>query len=295
MKSPAAFSWGVFLLAASSAFSQVQPPAAITVQPRRISGTMSFGPQFMPMPAVLGAPYSAEQVQERVQTLSDGTHISRNNPSVKQYRDSQGRTRTERPMMMGPNAAESPLLVEIADPVAGVRYVLDTENKVAHRMTAGAAPPARSGSFVVSGVGGGGAGSAAVTLTAPPPPPGAAAAGLVGSFPPNQSDANRPQFTTENLGTQVMEGVLVEGRRQTTIFPVNSQGNDRPIVVTSETWMSPDLKLMVLSKTSDPRSGEHTVRMTNLSRDEPDPSQFQPPPDYTVVDETGQFTIHFSR
>ena len=123
-----------------------------------------------------------------------------------------------------------------------------------------------------------------------PMPPLAGANGTTASNQPV-----RPQMAFESLGTQVIEGVLAEGRRQTTTFPVGSQGNDRPIVVTSETWMSPDLKMTVLSKTSDPRSGEHTTKMTHLDRSEPDAALFQPPPDYTITDETGPFTIQFSR
>jgi hypothetical protein len=80
-----------------------------------------------------------------------------------------------------------------------------------------------------------------------------------------------------------MEGVLVQGQRTTTVYPEGFFGNDRPITTVNETWTSPDLKIMVLSKTSDPRSGESTTRLTNISRAEPDPSLFQVPPDYQIV------------
>jgi hypothetical protein len=59
--------------------------------------------------------------------------------------------------------------------------------------------------------------------------------------------------------------------------------------------MSPELKIVVLRKTSDPRSGEDMLKTTNLNRAEPDAALFQPPPDYTIVDETGPFTIQSSR
>jgi len=48
---------------------------------------------------------------------------------------------------------------------------------------------------------------------------------------------------------------------------------------------------MVLSKSTDPRSGEHVTRLTHIDRSEPDPALFQVPPGCTVVDETGAFTI----
>ena len=41
----------------------------------------------------------------------------------------------------------------------------------------------------------------------------------------------------------------------------------------------------------DPRSGDSTIQILNLSRVEPDPSLFTVPPDYSVVDEAGSFTI----
>ena len=64
--------------------------------------TVTFrGPARFMMP-VTGNPYSADQISEHTQTLSDGTHITQNNTTQHLFRDSQGRTRTERPMMMGP-------------------------------------------------------------------------------------------------------------------------------------------------------------------------------------------------
>lgn len=64
-------------------------------------------------------------------------------------------------------------------------------------------------------------------------------------------------------------------------------GNDRPLVRASEFWYSPELKIEVLLKYSDPRSGESTVRLRNIDRSEPDPALFRVPPDYQIVDETG--------
>ena len=232
-----------------------------------VSG-MPFGP------AVTGAPYYAEQEQEHVQTLADGTHISQKQPVVKLWRDSQGRTRTERPLSMGPqtgpNAAPPLTVIEINDPVEGVRYVLEAANKIAHRMKA-AAPPG---------------------LPPPPPPTGAVAPQTrtaVGEPAPafRQAGPNGPQFANEDLGTQAIEGVMVQGRRSTTTYPIGAFGNDRPIVTTTETWMSPELRMTVLSKNSDPRSGENTTSLTHISRSEPEPGLFQPPPDYKIEEETG--------
>jgi len=59
---------------------------------------------------------------------------------------------------------------------------------------------------------------------------------------------------------------------------------DQPITITSEEWTSPDLKVLVMTHHSDPRSGESTYRLTNIIRAEPDRSLFMVPPDYTVKD-----------
>ena len=36
----------------------------------------------------------------------------------------------------------------------------------------------------------------------------------------------------------------------------------------------------------DPRSGETTTKLENVSRTQPDPALFLPPPDYKIVDES---------
>lgn len=51
---------------------------------------------------------------------------------------------------------------------------------------------------------------------------------------------------------------------------------------------------MVLMKNSDPRNGENITKLTNITLGEPDPALFQPPSDYTIVDEKGAFTIHYT-
>jgi hypothetical protein len=69
-------------------------------------------------PTVTGAPYSGEEVSENVKTLADGTRLTQKMMARKVWRDAEGRTRTERPLGMGPNQAAMPLIIEITDPVA---------------------------------------------------------------------------------------------------------------------------------------------------------------------------------
>jgi TonB family protein len=86
----------------------------------------------------------------------------------------------------------------------------------------------------------------------------------------------------ESLGKQTIEGVEAEGKRTTTTIPADAIGNERPIEMVSETWYSPELQTTIMSKRSDPRTGETTYRLTNIRRGEPDASLFQVPSDYTV-------------
>jgi hypothetical protein len=233
---------------------------------------------------VTGVPYSAEETTETVQTLANGTHITQPAHKVMFYRDSQGRTRTERTFspLLGvsvPQGVAAPSFIEISDPVSGVHYTLEPRNHVARKVSFVPAPLPQ------------------VSKAPPPPPPSSATApgggsggrwfttATAGQSAPAPGDqTHRPQFSHESLGTQMIEGVLVEGSRSTVVYPIGAMGNDQPITTVTETWMSPELKIPVLSKTSDPRSGESTTRLVNISRAEPDPSLFQVPSDYEVVD-----------
>ncbi|HJP95059.1 MAG TPA: hypothetical protein VJ875_24065, partial [Pyrinomonadaceae bacterium] len=87
---------------------------------------------------------------------------------------------------------------------------------------------------------------------------------------------------TEKLGKQMIEGVEAEGTRTTSTIPAGEIGNDRPIEIVSERWYSPELQLVVMTRHSDPRSGETTYKLTNISRIEPAKSLFEVPPGFTV-------------
>jgi TonB family protein len=95
-----------------------------------------------------------------------------------------------------------------------------------------------------------------------------------------------PKYTTntEQLAKQMVEGVECEGVRAITTMPAGAIGNERPIETVNETWFSQELKITILSKRSDPRFGETTYRVTNISRSEPDAALFQIPSEYTIID-----------
>jgi hypothetical protein len=106
-------------------------------------------------------------------------------------------------------------------------------------------------------------------------PPATASAGAV---------ANRPGFVSENLGSQVLNGLDLIGTRETQTIGAPVAGSDHPIVVVKEFWYSRQLGLNVLTTRNDPRSGKEVFTVTDIHQGEPDASLFALPPDFRVVD-----------
>ena len=102
--------------------------------------TVAAAQSFRATPTVTGAPYSADQVQEYTRTLENGTSTTTSPHVIGHFfRDSQGRTRTESALKSSPTWR-----IEILDPLAGVAYILDDKNKVAHRTHTEAAAPGQN-------------------------------------------------------------------------------------------------------------------------------------------------------
>ena len=268
----------IVLSLATAAIAQTNSPSGVVggvVMRQSTLSAASFssmGP-LLPGGAVTGAPYSAEEITEHVQTLADGTHITGPSPKTMFYRDSLGRTRVERsfPPPPGATGAAGPNIIEISDPVSGARYMLDPRSRTARKFSVPSGPPPVAP----------GAGLSQSTTVRP----NMQAATRPLSPALTDIQAQRPQFSHESLGSQTIEGVLAEGSRTTVTYAIGAVGNDRPITTVSETWTSPELKTVVLSKNSDPRNGDSTTRLTNISRLEPDASLFQIPSDYEIVDQ----------
>jgi hypothetical protein len=224
-------------------------------------------------PTVKAAPYSAQAVNEMVQTLADGNHIKSSSSSML-YRDSQGRERREETM----KGAVSGIF--ITDPVDGVSYMLMPGTKEARKT------PQRAVNFSVRGGAGAGRGGQMTTETRSFS--FSTGGGGQETFVFSNSEVNFSKANTkvEHLGTQTIEGVSAEGTRTTVTIPEGQIGNELPIVTVSERWYSPELQVTVMSTRSDPRTGTTTYKLTNINRSEPSPAMFQVPADYTVHDLT---------
>jgi hypothetical protein len=230
---------------------------------------------------IKGAPYSAEVITESIQTLSDGNRIV-HRTSEKVYRDSEGRVRRE-------ETKGSEVTVTITDPVAGKSFTLVPATRTVRQ-----APllPLWNFRFGNSGLlwdqyfwANRGATSPGVrgSLTGTFSADGKGS--LTATFPAgNNSRSPRDSgydYSEEHLPNRTIEGVVASGVRRTTTIPQGAIGNEQPIKIVSEEWTSPDLQMLVLTETSDPRTGRSTYKLTNISRANPDPSLFKAPLDYT--------------
>jgi hypothetical protein len=243
---------------------------------------------------VKAAPFCATITTEHTQTFADGNRIH-TSESSSLCRDSEGRTRREATLNLLGAASQSlaPKLITIVDPIAGFRYMLDTESKTAHRITIGPSAGPKGGG--INGVGQGAATAKGEKMMIYQ---------SVGTAGPNMVVKDNVFFkkagqvtdesvpASESLGDGTIDGIHATGTRITTTIPAGKMGNEQPILVTSERWYSRELKATVMTKHNDPWAGELKTQFTNVSTSEPDSSLFSAPGDYKVVDDkTGPLMI----
>jgi len=208
-----------------------------------------------------GAPYTATRKTTRVQKLANGTTIT-HVTTLKEARDSSGRTyhesRPESPMG-SEGDSNNFVSVNVHDPVNRTNIFWNSNTK-----------------------------EAIVTHFPEPreikridPIPAQAVTQQMPVRAPEPIKTER-----EDLGIKTINGVEAKGTRTTRVIPAGREGNDQPIIVTSEHWMAPDLGLVVMSVNDDPRTGTSTMELTDLEKGEPDPALFQVPEGYAVKDRT---------
>jgi hypothetical protein len=56
------------------------------------------------------------------------------------------------------------------------------------------------------------------------------------------------------------------------------------VSIVSESWYSPQLQTVMMRHQNDPRTGETIFRLSNVKLGEPDPSLFQVPQDYQLIE-----------
>ena len=213
-------------------------------------------------PVVTEAPFSADATTTVTQVLGDGTRIEQTT-TARFFRDRAGRVRREQTIaglgaLNGRGNAET--ITIDPDPGDGTAYTLDPMTRTARRaprlvftsVNVGPSIRINSGTVMLNG-------------------------NVVAAQPVWRA-------TAEQLGTRQFEGVKAVGRKSTSVIPTGDIGNDRPIEITDERWESPELRMLVYSRTSDPRTGVVEYRLTNINRSEPPADLFTIPADYTVIE-----------
>jgi hypothetical protein len=175
--------------------------------------------------------------------------------------------------------------VTIQDPVSGVNYSLDPEDKIATKLPKGL--PGQVMAFTHVQIAGGGiATGTALEAGKSTAPVTAFSNGDSGTGVVVQkgmaSPMVKPDESSESLGNETVAGVSAEGVRLTTTIPAEAMGNERPIEITRERWFSPELQIVLKSKQSDPRFGITTYEVTKLDRANPAHSLFEVPRDYRI-------------
>ena len=313
----------ILMFISAGVIARAQTPAAPVTSDLRVTGGVTVSGN----KGVRNSPFSAEAISESIQTLADGNRIVRTSTS-KLYRNSEGRFRQEH--SGGSGGAFGTFFsygdgVTIINPGQG-SFLLDAEAKIAraYQDLAGQAialaplaattavravdavkmtPEARADlermQVEVEKIKASKEQIAAVKDELKAAAERMATTAVIGSglnsvvtLAPSIARGSKWDTRTEDLGEQSYEGITARGTRTVTTIPAGAIGNERPIEITYEKWFSDELQMVVYSKQSDPRTGEHTYRLTNINRSEPDPSLFKVPNGFKVVSGGGQGGVY---
>ena len=285
--------WLVLSFCSAALWAQNPDPAKLMAEKQAADKMLSGGQVIGPIgiqaamagsaATITGAPYSADAITERVQVLADGNRIVQTTTNSV-ARDSEGRVRRDESLAIAlpGSAGNAPKLEVIDDPVTGLHWTLDPQTKTASKVIF----PMKS--------------SALSRPLLPPPGPekiwfyssGAPGSQVTIQMLAKQKAEAGTNVSHVDLGTQTIEGVAAQGTRITRTLPTGAVGNEQPLVITTETWYSPALKVLVMSKAEDPRMGTTSYRLTNIQRAEPPASLFEIPADYTVNDKPGNVLFY---
>ena len=93
--------------------------------------------------------------------------------------------------------------------------------------------------------------------------------------------AQPSEFTRqEDLGNRMIVGFQAHGVRVTQTLPALQSGTGQEVVVTDEYWYSEALRLNLMTKHDDSRTGSVTTTVVQIDRAEPNPALFGVPAGY---------------
>jgi hypothetical protein len=104
--------------------------------------------------------------------------------------------------------------------------------------------------------------------------------------PATKETANNPLVKVEDLGANTIGNIDVRGTRRTVTIPAQTSGTGADLTVVDEYWYSEELHVNLLLRHNDPRTGEQTVTLTDIKREEPSKEFFEVPQGFKIVDMT---------
>ena len=205
------------------------------------------------VPYMPNAPFSLTLETEWSRPSNDGGHFTMvNSRPIK--RDTLGRVYMERWLLApkGSNIHSTMSWIQIADPIAHTLYQCNTRTKICDLLTLRDTTSLRlHPDSIKSG-----------------PLPG--------------GNGTR---THEDLGWTSVAGLVAHYYRDTTTLNAGVLGNDRPMSTVREYRFSPELGINLTSVVDAPQVGRQSFTVKEISTTEPDPSWFQPPQGYRIVDQ----------
>ncbi len=203
---------------------------------------------------VPNAPFTAVVEVQRTEIRPDGSVVDLK--SIRDMaRDGQGRIHNESRSFVPANSTKTPEIehIHLYDPQTRISTEIDVRHRTCYTHTLDHPPS-----------------------TVPP---------TVRYGSPSDTGIPQNDFSKEeNLGSQEIEGVMARGVRETQIIPAESSQTGKEVIVTDEYWYSDELRINVLMKHSDPRTGTKTLKVTGMTRGEPDPAEFQIPEGYSRME-----------
>jgi hypothetical protein len=194
---------------------------------------------------VPGAPFSGIVNVERSVIQPDGSVVSLK--TMREIgRDSRGRIHNESRALLPAANATSPTLLRIHlyDPQTRTSTMLDPQQRTFWTTTVNRPPS-----------------------TVPP--------GLLDASPAGDNLPSNEFAKKQDLGVQDVDGVAVHGVRETQTIAA-----EKEIVVTDEYWYSDELRMNLVIKHSDPRTGTVKMTVNQITRTEPSPTFFEIPDGY---------------
>jgi|GEM_PF-6720169 len=257
--------------------------------------------------------YSAEEVRETTQVLADGTRIHTETQS-KFYRDSAGRVRndngdtaaiydpvadvgflldlknktvhklifkiTSAPGLLKPVAKEDGVMYVSTGVLKDGSFAFFAEMNMPSSKSSGI-----TGSFGSSGGMMGAPGSNKRTGELPNEDDYKSMKEQLtmsygGSHRSRTTPPGKRHSKIEDLEPQFFDGFKARGIRTTTMVDADTVGNDHAFQIENENWYCEELKMDVLNKHFDPRTGEQITRLINIVRGDPVIDLFMVPPGF---------------